>query len=72
MVVHVVVMAGKWCAPDNSRPAVARDMRLLVVDFPTAEADTVLLCLSRLTLAGRRMDRETLDTCGGIVIIDFV
>lgn len=47
-------------------------MRLLVVDYPTAEADTVLLCWSRLTLAGWRMDRDTVNTCGGIVIIDFV
>lgn len=50
----------------------ATDMRLLVVDFPTAEADTVLLCLSRLTLAGWRMDREMVSACGGIMIIDFV
>lgn len=50
----------------------AKDMRLSVVDSPTAEADTVLLCLSRLTLAGWRMDRDTVSTCGGIEIIAFV
>lgn len=43
----------------------AKDMRLVVVDFPTAEADTVLLCLSRLTLAGCWIDREMVGTCGG-------
>lgn len=40
----------------------AKDMRLLVVDFPTAEADTVLLYLNRLTLAGWQMDGETVST----------
>lgn len=30
-------------------------MRLVVVDFPTAEVDIVLLCWNRRTLAVRRM-----------------
>lgn len=50
----------------------ATDMRLVVVDFPTAEADAVLLYWNRLTLAGWRIKRKREDTSGGIVIIDFV
>lgn len=41
--------------PGSLRPAEATDMRLVVVDFPTAEADIVLLYWSRRTLAVRRM-----------------
>lgn len=48
-------------------------MRLWVVDLPTVEAaDTVLLCLNRLTLAGWRMVFDTMSTCGGIEITDSV
>ena len=36
--------------PDNSTPVVVLDTRLVVVDFPTVEADTVLAYLGRLTL----------------------
>lgn len=41
--------------PGSLKPAEATDMRLVVVDFPTAEADIVLLCWNRWTLAVRRM-----------------
>ena len=41
--------------PDSLRPAEATDMRLVVVDFPTAEADIVLLYWNRQTLTVRRM-----------------
>ena len=37
------------------------DMRLVVVGFPTVEADTVRLCLDRWTLRGRR--KRVRPTC---------
>ncbi len=49
--------------PDSLTPAEATDMRLLVVDFPTAAADIVLLYLIRRTLAGWRTDGEMEGTC---------
>lgn len=56
----VTVVGGYQSIPDNSRLAVVTGMRLLVVDFPTAEADIVLPYLNRLTLANERIVREIL------------
>ena len=60
LICDVTIIGGQHIIPDNSRLAAVVDMRLVVVDFPTAEADIVLPCLNRLTLANERIARKIL------------